>query len=555
MPRHIILLTLVAWGHLRPECNLAINLVRRFPDLTISLVADVDFLTNAIDEVKRIAGEGAKDIISRIRVIAAGHCATLLTPPPMSPDFNVNDHRWPTLDNIRAILRVVDSIVQDEPFEDDSGAAWDPVNQKPSLVIADMLMGDIAVPVKEKYKLPTYMFWACNGFTLTRYFAPIASGGQAKAFMEECDAIMADEKKANGRSLARVAREVYCSSRRYASDIVKVKGLKPFYEWEDSPQDRWSPGMYWIIVGIFPFVQKTDGLILPSTLALDVDGIQGVKEWYGGENSRPVFCLGPQLPLSYLDARIRSADEVSSISGNEVAISYVGSRDQVHKEVDPSIAFLDAALAKHGANSVLYITFGSFMFPKPEHVQYLFEVLMELEEPTPFLFAAASPALSMPEELKERIQASGRGLMVPWAPQQSVLLHPATGWALSHCGHGGITESLAQGVPIIAWPISFDQPHNARWMTEVLDTAFELLQVRQGVAQKRAYRCGPDAQDMTGTEDAIKSEMRDVLGRCRGEEGRRKRERAREVKQVMLDARKTGGQIDQHYELLGKLIA
>ncbi|KZT56251.1 glycosyltransferase family 1 protein [Calocera cornea HHB12733] len=83
----------------------------------------------------------------------------------------------------------------------------------------------------------------------------------------------------------------------------------------------------------------------------------------------------------------------------------------------------------------------------PEHLGYLFDVLLDLEEPMPFLFAAASPSLQLPDSVREKVAASGRGLIVPWAPQQTVFQHLATGWVISHCGAGGTAEALAQGMP------------------------------------------------------------------------------------------------------------
>ncbi|KZO90747.1 glycosyltransferase family 1 protein [Calocera viscosa TUFC12733] len=555
MPRHILLLTLVLWGHLRPECNLAVNLVRRYPDLTVSVLVDADFQSNAADEIKRIASDGDMDILPRVRVIAASQLLEAwVARPGTSWQQDPRERRLPTVEVTQAMVKVAESIMQDEPFTDDNGGVWDSVHQKPSLIIADMFMGDVAMPLKEKYKRPIYMFWATSAFSFTRYYAPVTHGGQAVGYVEECEAIAADERRAKGRSFGEIAKQVNAFSGRYPDNIVRVRGMKPFYEWEDQAQDRWSNGMYWLLAGIYPFIEKTDGLILPSVVDLDPEGIEGVKDWYSVGRARPVLCLGPQLPSSYLNARIRAASEVSTALGNEVQISYLHPKEHGNKQIDPSIAFLDAAMAKYGANSVLYITFGSFMFPSPTHVQYLFEVLLELESPIPFLFAGASPVLSLSEDLKQKIEKSGRGLMVNWAPQQSILLHPATGWALSHCGHGGLSEAFSQGVPIIAWPIACDQEHNARWMTEVLDTAFELLQVRIGPGKGKTYRGGPEGTEIVGTEEAIKGEMKEVLSMCAGDEGRRKREKAAEIKQIIQDARKSGGQLDHHYELLGRVI-
>jgi len=556
MTRHIIILSFVAWGHLRPECNLAVNLARRFPDLTVSLIADADFQSNAQGEVHRIVGENEKEILARVRIIAGGRALAGLTPQMMaaSGTLDPRDFRSPSPESIQAIQNIFHNIMKGESFKDDNGALWDGIAQKPTFVISDMFAADAAVPMKTQYNLPTYIFWISIAPAFTRLLGPLAHGGQAEDYVEECAAIAADPERAKNRLFAEIAMQTFAYSGRYPDDIVRVKGMKPYFEWEDFPQQYWLPGMYWSIAGVSPLVKAADGILLPTLLALDQEGTEGIKEWFGADGSRPVLSLGPQLPSSYLDAKISGASEASSESNSEFHISYVTAPADTAKEVDPSIAFLDAALAKYGANSVLYVSFGSFMVPSGVQVGYLFDVLLELEEPMPFLFAAASPALQLPEGLRERIAASGRGIVVPWAPQQSVFVHPATGWAVSHCGAGGATEALSQGMPLIAWPVAADQPQIARWLSEVLDTAFELLQVRCGLGQKKALRGGPNGTDIIGTEEAIKKEIRDVLQMCRGEEGRRKRANARRVRQIIQEAEISGGQVDQHFEMLDKVI-
>ena len=47
-------------------------------------------------------------------------------------------------------------------------------------------------------------------------------------------------------------------------------------------------------------------------------------------------------------------------------------------------------------------------------------------------------------------------------PQLRVLRHPACGAFLNHCGWNTVLESLAGGVPIIAWPRQFEQRMTAR---------------------------------------------------------------------------------------------
>ncbi|EJU04017.1 UDP-Glycosyltransferase/glycogen phosphorylase [Dacryopinax primogenitus] len=244
----------------------------------------------------------------------------------------------------------------------------------------------------------------------------------------------------------------------------------------------------------------------------------------------------------------------ASVVGTEVGASFKGLGDNTSEGDKTCLAFLDKALTQRGPDSALYMSFGTLMYPDLEHIRYLLEVLMSLEEPIPFIFATAGMRPIVSDEMAKKVNESGRGLIVPWAPQQAIFLHPATGWALSHCGAGAMYESLCQSVPLIAWPIAVDQPQHARWMSETLDTAFELLQVRVGLGQKKAFRGGPEGTEIVGTEEAIKAEIRDVLKRCKSEEGHRKRANAKRVKQQIKEARTAGGQIDQHYELLRQAI-
>ncbi|KAI0638662.1 hypothetical protein C8Q77DRAFT_1092160 [Trametes polyzona] len=99
-------------------------------------------------------------------------------------------------------------------------------------------------------------------------------------------------------------------------------------------------------------------------------------------------------------------------------------------------------------------------------------------------------------------------------------LHPATGWAITHGGHNTVLECILGGVPMIVWPIIVDQPPNALHLTDNLDIAYELLEVRNGTGIGPIYRTG---RKPLGTIDAVKAEARDVFERAFGEEGEEKR--------------------------------
>ena len=79
----------------------------------------------------------------------------------------------------------------------------------------------------------------------------------------------------------------------------------------------------------------------------------------------------------------------------------------------------------------------------------------------------------------------------------------------------------------ICWPISADQPAAAAHLTENLNVAFELLQVRTGEGLKPLARNGVVAE---GTREAVGIEIRRTIDLCRSEKGQEMRNNAEQVK-------------------------
>ncbi|OMP06813.1 UDP-glucuronosyl/UDP-glucosyltransferase [Corchorus olitorius] len=79
----------------------------------------------------------------------------------------------------------------------------------------------------------------------------------------------------------------------------------------------------------------------------------------------------------------------------------------------------------------------------------------------------------LPEGFLRRTE--GVGLVVPsWGSQVAILGHPCTGGFLSHCGWNSSLESIAHGVPIIAWPLYAEQRMNATMLVDDIGVAFKL---------------------------------------------------------------------------------
>lgn len=159
-------------------------------------------------------------------------------------------------------------------------------------------------------------------------------------------------------------------------------------------------------------------------------------------------------------------------------------------------------LDKQERQSVIYVSFGSLMHVKPDVLQ---EFLLGLEDSgAPFLLVLRSNVVNtegngseegcagvaqngvdgiLPWGFPERTK--DQGLVVSWAPQASVLRHPATAGFLSHCGWNSILESIACGVPMLCYPFTTDQPMNARYAVSVWKVGLEFQRRPDGSVERQ----------------------------------------------------------------------
>ncbi|PON32008.1 UDP-glucuronosyl/UDP-glucosyltransferase [Parasponia andersonii] len=138
----------------------------------------------------------------------------------------------------------------------------------------------------------------------------------------------------------------------------------------------------------------------------------------------------------------------------------LNTRDVVHQ-------WLDEKLEKDESSSVLYVAFGSQVELSSEQVR---EIAKGLEESyVKFVWVIRKPKDetedSFPDGFENRVK--NRGMVVrDWVDQMGVLNHKSVQGFLSHCGWNSVLESLSAGVPILAWPMMAEQPHNARMVVE-----------------------------------------------------------------------------------------
>ncbi|KAF3440075.1 hypothetical protein FNV43_RR18353 [Rhamnella rubrinervis] len=118
------------------------------------------------------------------------------------------------------------------------------------------------------------------------------------------------------------------------------------------------------------------------------------------------------------------------------------------------------------------------------------------------------PSEVLPNGFLERTK--GQGFVVPsWVPQTQILGHGATGGFITHCGWNSTLESVALGIPLIAWPRYAEQKMTAVVLVEDLKVALR-----------------PNENGLVGREEIAKV-VKDLI---EGEEGKRLGQRMRDLK-------------------------
>ncbi|XP_052146188.1 UDP-glucose flavonoid 3-O-glucosyltransferase 7-like [Oryza glaberrima] len=174
-------------------------------------------------------------------------------------------------------------------------------------------------------------------------------------------------------------------------------------------------------------------------------------------------------------------------------------------------------LSTKPSRSVVYVSFGSWAYFSPRQVR---ELALGLEASNhPFLWVIRPEDSSgrwAPEGWEQRV--AGRGMVVRGcAPQLAVLAHPSVGAFVSHCGWSSVLEAASAGVPVLAWPLVFEQFINERLVTEVV--AFG-ARVRGG-----GRRSAREGEPETVPAEAVARAVAGIM--ARGGDGDRARARAR----------------------------
>jgi hypothetical protein len=126
------------------------------------------------------------------------------------------------------------------------------------------------------------------------------------------------------------------------------------------------------------------------------------------------YCVGPVVDLPAAELSMN----LSSCVGSDTPAS------------DPVLRFLNRAYTDLGAQSVIYMAFGSLFFPSPESASHLLIVINEILAHGFRLVFSMSPdnanAVGLTGELVEKMTKSGSAIFPEWTKQLEVLEHPVS---------------------------------------------------------------------------------------------------------------------------------
>ncbi|CAH9121091.1 unnamed protein product [Cuscuta epithymum] len=222
-------------------------------------------------------------------------------------------------------------------------------------------------------------------------------------------------------------------------------------------------------------VPKAQYLLFTSVYELEASAIDALRE----NLSIPIHPIGPAIP------NFGTQEQLSQVIANE---------DQ---ESDNVIKWLNA----QAKSSVLYISQGSFLSVSSAQLD---EIIAGVHESgVKYLWVA--PGGGIDTSRFQRQNGEG-GLVVPWCDQFKVLCHPSVGGFWSHCGWNSTKEAAFAGIPVLTFPIFWDQTTNSELIVGVWKIGVK-VQKGDGSLVMRDEICGLLRRFMDLEDDDMK-EMR-----------------------------------------------
>ncbi|XP_019179983.1 PREDICTED: crocetin glucosyltransferase, chloroplastic-like [Ipomoea nil] len=195
---------------------------------------------------------------------------------------------------------------------------------------------------------------------------------------------------------------------------------------------------------------------------LEVDALRAIKKL-------TLIGIGPLVPSAYLD---RKDPSDTSFGGD------------LREKSDNYIEWLDS----QPMSSVIYLAFGSYSDLPTTMAEQIAQGLVESKMPFLWVLRETANGEKPEEKLRCKKELEKQGKIVRWCTQVEVLQHPAIGCFLTHCGWNSTIESLALGIPVVAFPLWSDQICNAKLLQDAWKIGVRVKANEDGIVEARELK-------------------------------------------------------------------
>jgi UDP:flavonoid glycosyltransferase YjiC (YdhE family) len=252
-------------------------------------------------------------------------------------------------------------------------------------------------------------------------------------------------------------------------------------------------------------LSKAQYLLFASVHELEAEVIDNLK----AELPFPVYSICPAIPYFALQKN-------SFLTDGHNGVNY--------------FRWLDS----HPTGSVLYVSLGSFLSVSSAQMN---EIAGGLQDSgVRYLWVSRVET----DRLGDGGGGGDMGLVVPWCDQLEVLCHSSIGGFWTHCGWNSTLEAAFAGVPMLTFPIFWDQIPNSKQIVE-------------------DWKVGWRVKKDVGFENLVtRGEISELVKRFmdpKSNEGNEMRKRAKEVQETCRGAIAEGGSSETNLEAFIKDIS
>ncbi|GJZ80928.1 UDP-glycosyltransferase 90A1-like protein [Tanacetum coccineum] len=319
-----------------------------------------------------------------------------------------------------------------------------------------------------------------------------------------------------------IPRLVYYGMSNFAITINRVMSLfhKHLFEAKSDGDPVIVPGIPRLTVTRDEIDNVFNGLDTDSPFAKWVlDNVLATSKSYGLVTNS-FFELEP-VYMEYWNSKL----EPKSWSVGPFCLAQEVTKTKLLSGQKPSwMVWLDKKLQL--GSPVLYVAFGSQAEISQDQIEEI-KVGLEKSEVS-FLWVMRRSEngvhATLDDGFEERVKEKGV-VVREWVNQREILEHEIVKGFMSHCGWNSVLESICAGVPILAWPLSAEQPLNAKFVVD---------DIKIGM---RVETCDGSVKGFVKGE-GLEKKVKELM---EGEKGKEVRKQVAELRNSAMKAVEEGG--------------